>query len=71
MKKTPEPTTESVPRTIPNSKERFDAIANAKYQGQQWKVTLGSHFATDEMFIGSTLKDKRQQKALILKEKAL
>ena len=65
-----EPAADLITRTIPNSKERFDAIAKAKYQGQQWQATLGSHLATDEMFIGSTLKEKRQQKELMLKEKA-
>ena len=65
-----EPPADLIPRTIPNSKERFDEIAKAKYQGQRWQATLGSHLATDEMFIGSTLKEKRQQKELVLKEKA-
>ena len=48
--------------TVPNSKERLEQIAKARYQGEKFLVTMGGHAATDEMFKGKVLKWKRQEK---------
>ena len=53
--------------TVPNSKERLDAIAKARFQGEKFFMTMGGHAATDEMFKGKLLKWKRQERALVLK----
>ena len=56
--------------TVPNSQERLDQIAKARFQGEKFLATMGGHAATNEMFKGKLLKWKRQERALVLKEKA-
>ena len=56
--------------TVPNSKERQEAIASAKYQGNCFQATFAGHLHTDNVFIVLQLKEHIEERLLVEKGKA-
>ena len=57
--------------TQPHSKERIEALANAKSHGQRFLATGGGHLTTDDAFKAFELIRRREMTAAMEKEKLL
>ena len=58
------------PVTVSNSKDMINALINAKYHGQTFTALGSSHLCCDAVFIASLVKERREERAILLKEKA-
>ena len=55
--------------TVPNSKERIEALAKASTHGALFAVTGGDHFTSDDMFMAAELPAKKAKIARLKEEK--